>query len=100
MKPVRVHSEARAELDWEVAWYEARHRGLGVALITELDDIVAEIARDPQSGVRLEGRPYHFIRMRRYPFAVYFREFPEFVWIAAVAHHRRRPGYWMSRKPE
>ncbi len=100
MKPVRVHSEARAELDREIEWYEARHVGLGVALLAEFEKIVDRIAHDPQTGARAPGKRYHFIRVRRYPLAVYFQEFPEFVWIAAVAHHRRRPGYWSTRKPD
>ena len=100
MKPVRVHSAASAELNHEIAWYEARHSGLGMALLAEFEEIVDRITADPQAGVRYEGRPYHFIRMRRYPFAVYFQDFPQFVWVAAVAHDRRRPGYWLKRKPE
>jgi hypothetical protein len=100
MKPVRVHSDARAELDWEIAWYEKRHPGLGLALLAEFDEIVQQVKLDPQTGASYERRPYHFLRMRKFPFAVYFQEFQDFVWIAAVAHHRRRAGYWLSRKPD
>jgi hypothetical protein len=100
MKPVRVDREARTELDHEIDWYEKRHSGLGLALLSEFEDIVRQIGLDPQTGAQYENRNYHFIRMRRFPFAVYFQELTDSVWIAAVAHHKRRPGYWLSRKPD
>jgi plasmid stabilization system protein ParE len=33
----------------------------------------------------------------RFPFSVVFRELPRKIQIIAVAHAKRRPGYWASR---
>ena len=33
----------------------------------------------------------------RYPFSVVFRELPRKIQIIAVAHAKRRPGYWLKR---
>jgi hypothetical protein len=30
---------------------------------------------------------------------VYYVELDDAIWIAAVAHQKRRPGYWTRRKP-
>jgi hypothetical protein len=35
--------------------------------------------------------------LKRYPFFVIFREFPRKIEILAVAHAKRRPGYWAKR---
>jgi plasmid stabilization system protein ParE len=35
--------------------------------------------------------------LRRFPFVIVFRDTAERVEIIAVAHGRRRPGYWQDR---
>lgn len=37
------------------------------------------------------------IRMNRFPYKVYYREASGSIQVLAVAHHRRKPGYWWSR---
>jgi hypothetical protein len=36
--------------------------------------------------------------MRRFPLAFIYRVDAEALWIVAVAHRRRRPGYWRQRR--
>jgi hypothetical protein len=35
--------------------------------------------------------------LRKYPYFVVFRELPRRIQILAVAHAKRRPGYWRAR---
>jgi hypothetical protein len=35
--------------------------------------------------------------LHRFPFAVVYRELPAAIQFLAIAHGRRRPGYWKSR---
>jgi hypothetical protein len=35
--------------------------------------------------------------LRRFPFAIVYRLAGEFVLVLAIAHMRRRPGYWRGR---
>jgi toxin ParE1/3/4 len=35
--------------------------------------------------------------LQRFPYAVYYREFPSGIEVLAVAHGHRKPGYWKSR---
>ena len=37
--------------------------------------------------------------VKRFPYALYYRELSESIWVAAVAHQKRRPAYWSRRKP-
>ena len=36
--------------------------------------------------------------MKRFPYVVYYGELEEAVWIIAIAHAKRQPDYWMTRK--
>ena len=81
MKTVRVEPEAKQELAAAAVWYEQRREGLGRELLAEVDAVLAAIARSPS----------------RFPLAIAFIELPTVVRVLAVAHERRRPGYWVGR---
>ena len=36
-------------------------------------------------------------RVKNFPFALIYKEFPRFVMVFAVAHFSRKPRYWMER---
>ena len=42
-------------------------------------------------------RPRAGISVAIFPYAVVFMEKPEHIWIVAVMHMKRRPGYWRER---
>jgi hypothetical protein len=35
--------------------------------------------------------------LKKFPYLVVFREYPDHLFIVAVAHGHRRPGYWRKR---
>jgi hypothetical protein len=37
--------------------------------------------------------------LKRFPYTVYYLELDHSIWIAAVAHQQRRPGYWSQCRP-
>ena len=101
MKPVRVEPEAKQELEAAAAWYEERREGLGLELVAEVDAVFTAIARNPvrfplyprvspELGVRRAGA-------RRFPYSIAFIDLPTVVRVLAIAHERRRPGYWVGR---
>jgi plasmid stabilization system protein ParE len=101
VKPVRVEPEAKQELAAAAAWYEERRRGLGLEFVEEIDAVLGAIAREPgrfplyprvalELGVRRAAA-------RRFPYSIAFIELPRAIRVLAVAHERRRPGYWVGR---
>jgi plasmid stabilization system protein ParE len=42
-------------------------------------------------------RGTHRVMLHRYPYFVVFRELARKIQIVAVAHAKRRPGYWRGR---
>ena len=92
-----VHPEAANELNGAIAFYSSRaNRELGVALINEFESVVRLLATNPHLGSQWLADTYRF-NMRRFPFNIIYRFGCEQLLILAVAHHRRRPGYWKSR---
>ena len=97
MKSVRFHSEAEEELLQHEAWYRERSEVAAQGFLLELEHAIAAVSEAPGRwpiGRRGE-RPYVF---PRYPFTLLYRVREDYVFVTAVAHHSRRPGYWHHRK--
>jgi hypothetical protein len=62
-----------------------------------MEEVVRQIADTPEHGVVFHKR-YHWLRTRRFP--VFYEVTADRVaTIYAVAHGRRRLGYWVRRTP-
>ncbi|MBI4862270.1 MAG: type II toxin-antitoxin system RelE/ParE family toxin [Candidatus Riflebacteria bacterium] len=94
---VRLHDEAVAEARSAREWYEARNPTAAFAFFVELDRAVDLIAESPgrYPAYVLGTRRY---LMRRFPFSVIYRVESDHVLIVALAHAKRRPGYWRKRR--
>ena len=99
MKRIVYHPEARAELLAAADWYENQQPGVGLNLHDDVNAALAKISRDPGIGARYRNGPHLFYRLKRFPYVIYYRELANVVWIAAIAHGRRRENYWRKRKP-
>jgi mRNA-degrading endonuclease RelE of RelBE toxin-antitoxin system len=93
---VRFLPSAKAEADEAVAYFDEQLNGLGDRFEQDLQDTVGFVREHPFSGKRLSN---HVRRFRLHTFrynVIYVVDGDEIV-IVAVAHHRRRPGYWRGR---
>lgn len=99
MKPVRFHPEAEAEFHSAVTYYEGKRKGLGISLRQEVEVSVRLIQRNPTLFAERASDGCRKCRVRRFPYAVYYMELDQDIWIAAVAHDKRQRGYWKGRSP-
>ncbi len=99
MKPIVFHPEARAEFDAAAVYYEQQREGLGLEFQEEVEAGVERIQQFPGSFPLhgQTGRRKHVLH--RFPYTIFYLELDDSIWIAAVAHQKRRPGYWMDREP-
>jgi plasmid stabilization system protein ParE len=101
MKAVELAAEAVAEAIGAAIWYDDRRPGLGDRFLTELDATLSRVAEAPTSFPRLLDVPPELgvrrVLMRRSPYGLIFVELDTTVRVIAVAHLKRRPGYWLSR---
>ena len=101
MKPISVDADAEDELQAAWRWYEEQVRGLGAELLSAVDQKLLRIQRSPGRFPLVTG-PARKFGVRRalllgFPFAIYFTELEAELRVLAVAHQRRRPGYWRKR---
>ncbi len=98
---LRVWREAEEELAEAAEWYETRQVGLGIELVAAIDRALEDIAAAPLSHPRWRAdRPYRRRTLDRFPYVIFFECAPDAVFVVAIAHARRRPGYWLGRKEE
>ncbi|MFY0580920.1 type II toxin-antitoxin system RelE/ParE family toxin [Cystobacter fuscus] len=99
---LELHPEAVREVEATVDWYEGQRAGLGAEFFTELRRSLQVIAKAPRanppwSGGRARDMEVRRFLMERFPFALPYLVLEELVVVLAVAHVRRRPGYWLQR---
>jgi plasmid stabilization system protein ParE len=94
---------ASAEMAEAAAWYEERVSGLGDRFLSELEAAFTRIDETPFIGPPWTHRrlPDGVRRMflRSFPYSAVYVLQPRVV-VVAVAHVRRRPGYWAKRLRE
>lgn len=91
------HPAAEAEHLESVAYYESKQAGLGSLYLEEFEKTMIGACEGPHR-YPIEKQPdVRRIRMKRFPFAVLFRESSGTVQVLAVANNRRRPQYWLGR---
>jgi plasmid stabilization system protein ParE len=93
---VRLHPEARAELRDARKWYYERSPLSATAFAHAIDNAVSRIRESPNSFVSADHDTRKFV-LRRFPFNLFYRPDEAEIVIVAVAHQKRRPGYWSSR---
>ena len=92
---VNVHPEAQDELYEARSSYETIDPDLSEAFLLEIDRIVTVIREHPEIfQIRSDHRRAN---LKRFP---YFLPYPvrnKRVFLLAVAHNSRKPGYWKDR---
>ena len=97
MTRARFLPEAEVELAEAVEFYEQAEVGLGSAFTLEVERTVDRICSFPGAGAKFSASSRGKITAN-FPFWVIYRADGAEVTIIAVAHQRRKPGYWRRRK--
>ncbi|HEY3135997.1 MAG TPA: type II toxin-antitoxin system RelE/ParE family toxin [Blastocatellia bacterium] len=90
------HPEAWEELLESARFYEERDEGLGWQFLEAVQDTTRRIREFPQSGP-VERADIRKGFVSGFPFTVLYQIHKDRIFIAAVMHQHRRPGYWMNR---
>lgn len=93
--------EARRELDEVVAWYAERAPIAATAFVETVEAALARLREVPRAAPPWPGRAKVRVRqLGRFPFLVLYSLLEdESIIVVAIAHQRRRPGYWLRRVP-
>lgn len=89
---------ALAELHDAAAFYTARANvGLGLAFVAEFARSTQLVLENPMLGAIFRGTRRRYL-LRRFPYDIIYQVTANELRVVAVAHHRRRPGYWTHRE--
>lgn len=92
-----IIEQALDELRAAVGYYEDQQSGLGLKLTEEIDQHVKWISQNADIP-RLRPGGYRRVNLKIFPFYIAYIIKKNVVWIAAIAHGCRKPGYWVQRK--
>src|SRR2546428_11606349 len=93
---VRFHPAAAQEAESAYDWYATRNPSVAHGFREELRHAVDAVANHPLTWPRHGGRARRYV-FPRFPFSLVYLLRGSEVEVIAVAHGRRRPGYWRAR---
>jgi hypothetical protein len=94
--PIEFFPEAEQEMIEAALYYQSLSSGLGNEFLAAVERAVHSIATSPQTWPILEGDLRRRL-IKRFPFGILYRIEPDEILIVAVAHLRKKPGYWKKR---
>jgi len=96
MRPVDYLPGARRDFDESFDWYAERSAQAAVRFANAVDAALTALATDPERFAALD-RVHRECPVRRFPFRIVYRVVENRVLVVAIAHAKRRTGYWRRR---
>lgn len=93
---LKWHPDAVAEAEEARDWYAARSPLAARGFLLELESAVNAVCEAPVRWPPYLHGTRRLVFPHRYPFSLVYRPGPP-IEIIAVAHSRRRPGFWRRR---
>ena len=91
-----LHPAADEEFAQAVRYYAEIDLGLGARFYREIERLIRDVCANPERFREIDPPVRRHISAD-FPYALIYLEKPDHVWIVAVMHLKRRPGYWRSR---
>lgn len=96
---VSFHPDAESEFLDSVFFYESKTRGLGTLFIDEVEGLLSLIQDNPKLWpVAHPATSIYKATLKRFPFKIYYQHSHTNIYVLAIAHHRKRPNYWLNRQ--
>ena len=96
---LEFHALARQELNEARAWYEQRNPAAAERFSEEVEHALDRIKESPRSWPPNRDETRRCL-MHRFPYAIIYTQLDDAIYVLAVAHGRRKPGYWKDRNEE
>lgn len=96
MKPWSFEAGAEDDFADALEFYRDESEALAGRLYDEIHRLIADICAAPRL-YRVVAQPVRRHFGETFPYAVLYVEKPDHIIILAVAHFKRRPGYWRER---
>ncbi|MDE0405403.1 MAG: type II toxin-antitoxin system RelE/ParE family toxin [Nitrospira sp.] len=91
-----VDLEAFLELRNATAFYEDSQPGLGKAFLASVEAATEEIVQHPLRWRKIKGKFRRYL-IHGFPYGLIYAVQDDAIYVAAVMHLKRKPGYWVRR---
>lgn len=95
-KPFRFHPEAKEDFRDALRWYRTQSPIASAEFRKTVSGAIRNVAQSPQLWPKYLHGTRRFV-IHRFPFSVVYLDDPDILTIIAVAHSKRKPGYWKHR---
>ena len=95
-KSFRIDPRAQQEILGADDWYAQRSTDASVEFIDAVLEGFANISQAPKRWPNYLYGTRRFV-LRSFPFSIVYLDDPDMLTIVAIAHSKRRPGYWKER---
>ncbi len=96
MKPWFFEEGAEADFAGALEYYREESEALAGRLYDEIHRLIADVCAAPRL-YRVVATPVRRHFSETFPYAILYVEKSDHIVIYAVAHFKRRPGYWHER---
>jgi toxin ParE1/3/4 len=93
---VSIHPEALAEFQEATVYYENHQPGLGEKFVAAVESAILTMVDRPTRWPLLESSVHRRL-VRVFPYAILYHSDRKSIFILAIMHLHRKPGYWRSR---
>ena len=93
---IKFHPLATDEFKESAKFYESRRTGLGKRSIDAVEKTLALIRTNPPIG-KIDQEGNRRFRVKKFPFLIIYKVREGKIFVLAVAHTSKKPGYWKDR---
>jgi hypothetical protein len=96
MPKIVFHPDIASEIKASYNWYQEQAAGLGDDFIAELESAYETIEELPETWPKFQ-KGFRRYLLARFPFSVIYKVSNDYIYVVAVMHNSRKPGYWVGR---
>jgi toxin ParE1/3/4 len=96
-RSVRLHPDAQRDIEDGLAFYSTRSLIATERFLDELEAALDLVAEAPERWPLYRAGTRRYV-MAAFPYSIVYRATPREIQVFAVAHGKRRPMYWRSRR--
>ncbi len=97
VRKVETLPEASREIEEAFEWYLERSPRAAESFLLEVDHGIEAIVEAPNQWPPFEAGTRRYL-LRSFPYSIVYQSQEDQILIVAVAHHKRKPGYWRTRE--
>jgi len=97
MPEIIFHPDTVHEIKESYEWYQNQAEGLGDDFLAELESVFKAIKELPNTWPKFSMNCRRFL-LSKFPFSVIYRTKNNSIFVLAITHNSRKPGYWEKRR--